>query len=196
MERLSRAEAKARTRKRLLDAAVEVFAHKGFAGASVDEIAERAGYTVGALYSNFAGKEELFLSLLDDHLADHLRDIDRLLAAEPLPGKALGAYLVKVADGHGPWGLLEMEFLRHALTRPELRERLADRWRAARRAVARDVEAALPPVADSMAVATVMIALFDGLIAQRRIDPSAVPETLYGDALGWLAAGLTQGAEQ
>ena len=54
--RLSKAEAKARTRELLLSAAARTFAKKGFAGASVDEIAEAAGYTVGALYSNFGSK--------------------------------------------------------------------------------------------------------------------------------------------
>ena len=62
--RLTRAEAKARTRRRLLDAAARTFARKGYAGASVEEIAEAAGYSIGALYSNFGGKEELFLELM------------------------------------------------------------------------------------------------------------------------------------
>ena len=62
--RLSKAEAKARTRELLLSAAARTFARKGFAGASVDEIAEAAGYTVGALYSNFGSKERLFVELM------------------------------------------------------------------------------------------------------------------------------------
>src|ERR1035438_2954546 len=62
--RLTRAETRARTREQLLDAAAFVFARKGFAGASVEEIAESAGYSTGALYSNFESKEQLFLELL------------------------------------------------------------------------------------------------------------------------------------
>ena len=62
--RLTQAEAKERTRQELVAAAARVFARKGFAGASLEEIAEAAGYSTGAVYYNFAGKEELFLELI------------------------------------------------------------------------------------------------------------------------------------
>ena len=64
-ERLSRTEQQRRTRERLLAAAAEVFAEHGFGGASLDAIANRAGYTRGAVYSNFADKTELLLALFD-----------------------------------------------------------------------------------------------------------------------------------
>ncbi len=56
---------RARTRERLLDAAFEVFAEHGFAASSVEQIAEHAGFTRGAFYSNFSTKEELFMALVD-----------------------------------------------------------------------------------------------------------------------------------
>ena len=68
--RLTRAEAKNRTRQLLLDAAAQVFARKGFAGASVEEIAEAAGYSIGAVYSNFGSKEQLFLELSAAYRSD------------------------------------------------------------------------------------------------------------------------------
>jgi AcrR family transcriptional regulator len=64
---------KAATRLRLLEAAATVFARRGFHGASVDEIAREAGATTGALYANFAGKEELFLELFDSTMAQDVR---------------------------------------------------------------------------------------------------------------------------
>ena len=64
--RKTRAERKQETRRRLLDAAAEVFARRGFHGASVEDIAAHAGFTQGALYANFAGKEGLFLAVIDD----------------------------------------------------------------------------------------------------------------------------------
>ena len=64
-ERLTRSEQQRRTRERLLAAAAEVFAEHGFGGASLDAIAHRAGYTRGAVYSNFADKTELLLALFD-----------------------------------------------------------------------------------------------------------------------------------
>ncbi len=54
-----------RTRERLLDAAYEVFAEAGVSAASVEQIAERAGFTRGAFYSNFSTKEELFFALME-----------------------------------------------------------------------------------------------------------------------------------
>ena len=188
----TRAEAKARTRQRLLDAGIEVFAEKGFSGATVDEIAGRAGHTVGALYSNFAGKDDLFLTLIEDHVAHHMHDIDEILTgeAEGGHGAALGRYLVATAERHREWSALESEFTRYALARPGLREKLAERWRTPRAAIARIVCQAWDPAVDPQAVATVILALFEGLLAQRRIDPESVPESLFGDALTWLAHGL------
>jgi AcrR family transcriptional regulator len=66
--RLSRAEAQARTRRRVLEAAAEVFSEKGFRAASLADVAERAGYTIGAVFSNFAGKDELFRALMRERL--------------------------------------------------------------------------------------------------------------------------------
>jgi len=64
-KRLTRAESQAQTRQRLLLAAVEVFARDGYAGASVDEITEHAGYSRGAFYANFQNKDDLFLAMLE-----------------------------------------------------------------------------------------------------------------------------------
>src|SRR4029450_2260196 len=63
--RLTRTERQGQTRSQLLDAALRVFLRQGFHGASLDEIAEEAGYTTGAVYSNFKGKDDLFLAVLD-----------------------------------------------------------------------------------------------------------------------------------
>jgi AcrR family transcriptional regulator len=69
-KRLTREESKDQTRQRLLDAAQVIFMKKGFVAASVEDIAEAAGYTRGAFYSNFCSKSELFLELLRrDHEA-------------------------------------------------------------------------------------------------------------------------------
>jgi len=188
-----RAQAKAQTRTRLLEAGAEVFAERGFAGASVERIAGRAGHTIGALYSNFAGKDELFLTLMDEHVAHHLADVEEILtAAAPEDRRtAFGRYLVTVAESHRDWGALESEFTRYALAHPELRDRLAQRWRTPRGALARIVCRELPRTADPRAMATVIIALFEGLLIQRRIDADAVPDSLFGDALTWLTAGAS-----
>jgi AcrR family transcriptional regulator len=79
-KRLTRDESRDLTRQRLLDAAAVIIAKKGLPAASVENIAERAGYTRGAFYSNFDSKTDLFIELLkrdhDDisHQLQHLLD--------------------------------------------------------------------------------------------------------------------------
>ena len=67
--RRTRSESKVRTRTDLIAAARSVFLARGFHPATLDEIAEQAGYTKGAVYSNFAGKDDLFLALLVEYYA-------------------------------------------------------------------------------------------------------------------------------
>src|SRR5512132_961178 len=67
-KRLTRKEKQAETRQRLLSAAERVFLRRGLQGSSVEEIAAEAGYTRGAFYSNFKGKDELFVELLQDRV--------------------------------------------------------------------------------------------------------------------------------
>src|SRR4051812_23720979 len=65
--RLTRAEQKARTRESLLRSAAKVFARQGFQAATLEDVAEGAGFSKGAVYANFASKDELFIALLEDH---------------------------------------------------------------------------------------------------------------------------------
>src|SRR6185437_14791237 len=75
MPRLTQAERKERTRAELVSTARSVFLERGFHGASLDEIAEEAGYSKGAVYSNFAGKDALFLAVLDAQFEQRARDL-------------------------------------------------------------------------------------------------------------------------
>src|SRR3954468_10976032 len=70
--RMTRGERSEQTRGELVEAARKVFLRRGFHGASLDEISAEAGYTTGAVYSRFGGKDELFLAVLDDHVERRL----------------------------------------------------------------------------------------------------------------------------
>src|SRR5437899_355118 len=72
-QRLTRAARKEQTRSEILEAARAVFLRRGFHAASLDEIAEEAGYTKGAVYSSFESKDELFLGVLDRHFMRRMR---------------------------------------------------------------------------------------------------------------------------
>src|SRR5438477_12898315 len=82
MPRLTRKEKQAHTRSCLMSSAAKVFASRGLEQASIDEVAEDAGYTKGAFYANFKNKEELFLAMLDERFTKRIEDIEDVIASE------------------------------------------------------------------------------------------------------------------
>lgn len=197
--RLTRAEAKARTRRRLLDAAARTFARKGYAGASVEEIAEAAGYSIGALYSNFGGKEELFLELMAGGARARVergrQTVDAVQAGTEDPETALGRFFLEAADKDDDLPLLQAELWLYAMRNPQMREALAAAQREPQAALAELMEPVLARVGASgrvpaSTVATVASAMFQGLLRQRRLDPSSVPDDLLRQAMRWLFVGI------
>src|SRR3984957_20056068 len=81
-QRLTRQESRLETRTRLLDSAAQLFARGGYEGAAVDLIAENAGYSKGAFYSNFESKEAIFLELLDIHKRREIEALAQLLVRD------------------------------------------------------------------------------------------------------------------
>lgn len=197
--RLTRAEAKARTRELLLDAAAHTFARKGFAGASVEEIAEAAGFTVGALYSNFSSKEQLFLELMSARASSLVTEAAQIIDDNDVGAdsslRTLGRLLVTVADKDMDFAPLQAEFWLYAVRNREVMDTLAARLRQSGQALQTLVETGLErrglrEGVPADAVATVVRALFQGLVRQRRIDPASVPDELFGQAVQWLFAGI------
>src|SRR5919109_3029644 len=82
MVRLTRKEKQAHTRQCLMKSAGKVFARRGLQQASIDEVAEDAGFTKGAFYANFKSKEELFLAMLDERFAKRIEDIEAVIASD------------------------------------------------------------------------------------------------------------------
>ncbi|MDZ7884793.1 MAG: TetR/AcrR family transcriptional regulator [Mycobacterium sp.] len=204
--RLTRAESKEQTRRRLLDAAAQVFALRGYTAASVEEIAESAGYSVGAVYSNFSNKEQLFEALMTDRAVDRMSEVaqaiqeTRASAGDPL--RALGAMLIAMADKEIDVAVLRTEFWLHAVRNPEL-------MRIEAASSAKTLEAVrgiLTDMLDRHGVdvgainvddfATTTLALFGGLIRQRRIEPERVTEEMFGQALRWQIAGMPRKTEE
>lgn len=144
MARVSRAEGVARTRSRLLDAAAEEFAEKGFAGASLDGIAERAGRTKGAVYSNFDNKADLFIALLDRYLDAGFADLEARLAkvdnARDLFTQLQTSAVLAFKRDRNTF-LLIWEFRLYALRNPEVGKRLAEHEAMARAAIEKQIEA-------------------------------------------------------
>jgi AcrR family transcriptional regulator len=197
--RLTRAETKARTRGLLLDAAAQVFARQGFAGASVEDIAESAGFSIGAVYSNFASKEELFVELLSSRSSHRLAESAAIVgdpnSTNEEARSAVDRLLADVVDLDVDLAPLQAEFWLYAVRRPELQDHLAAQFRSNRDAlsavlVARaKVRGQLRDIAYDD-VATVLLALFQGLVQLRRTGPTLVPENLYGTAAQWVFTGI------
>ena len=80
---MTREQSRANTRERLLASARRAFARNGFHGASVEEIASDAGFSTGALYSNFEGKEDLFLVLMEREIDEHARELADAVRLRP-----------------------------------------------------------------------------------------------------------------
>jgi AcrR family transcriptional regulator len=127
------------TRDALMDAAALVFARRGFHGASLDEIAETAGFTRGAIYKNFADKEELFLAVNERFNERALREFDELLGEGGLVldashVAAVAAKWRELQTNDPDFFVLGLEFNLYLLRNPEVRERaLAQRHEGARR---------------------------------------------------------------
>src|SRR5437764_11063484 len=109
----SREEKKAQTRASLIDAAGRVFARHGFAVASLDDVAEEAGLTKGAVYSNFKNKDDLITELIAERLdnTNHAlaNFVDRHASADEQAAQA-GELFMRHLDANRDTYLLAMEF--------------------------------------------------------------------------------------
>jgi AcrR family transcriptional regulator len=177
---------RAETRLRVLDAAFEVFTARGIAASSLNDVAAAAGLTKGAVYSSFAGKDELVLALMDEHIAARVTAGLTTFTTGPDLEQALthvGEVLVEAMHADAAWHRLLAEYFALCAHDPERRAALRDRRREAREAVARalirvtdETGFALPLPAEEMAV--VLFALSNGLAVEAGMDPDAVPDDL------------------
>jgi AcrR family transcriptional regulator len=180
VEKLTPARRREQTRNALLDAAAAVFSRRGFNGASLDEIAETAGFTRGAIYKHFDGKEDLFFALMDrlnerslvqfDHRfqlsGNAVRDVDEIVAM----WKEL---FFQDAD----LAALGSEVYLYELRNPDAREKGRAQMQRVRDLVVRFMESQGDTHLFKLPVETVS-AIFlitsDGFAQAARIDPTAI----------------------
>ncbi|WP_316525306.1 TetR/AcrR family transcriptional regulator [Kitasatospora brasiliensis] len=183
------------TRARLLAAARELFLSAGFARTSIEDVCAAAGYTRGAFYSNFGGKEELLLTLFDDQAARRMAELADLAAAcEGLAprerARRLVEALMRVDPADSGWILLFLEFRLVAARTPALAEQVAAHDRAVARALAevleRELPSLVPPGASAAQAAAVILAAREGLLAR-----TAAGGTVAEDLLAATAAVLS-----
>ncbi|GAA4029966.1 TetR/AcrR family transcriptional regulator [Allokutzneria multivorans] len=195
--RLTREQSRAQTRERLLAAAAELFAERGVNGASVEQIAERAGYTRGAFYGNFEDKHQLVGELLRQRTLRELEEVTVLQEAEN-PWEAVREWNRARADHLTEWLTLRTELMLYALRNEEIRPQLAERETIARDAHTRTIERAFAgkkPPADPAFLALIVHALEDGLLVQRMLFPDEIADDVVVDAVELLMRTWTRSAE-
>ncbi|MGW4529317.1 TetR/AcrR family transcriptional regulator [Nocardia sp. NPDC004340] len=189
MARLTRTESQARTRADLLATARDMFLTDGYAKTSLERVAEEAGYSKGAVYSNFRTKSALCLEVLALIHETKFSEVSELLAGE----EALETRLDRFQDwaertlGDVGWTMLEFEFAIVARDDPALQAALVSNLSLVRGTVAAQLQAladstglALPMSPEDAATAVLSLGL--GLGIQRAIDPS-LPARLITDAV-------------
>ncbi|MHB8693218.1 MAG: TetR/AcrR family transcriptional regulator [Solirubrobacteraceae bacterium] len=203
-KRKTQAERREETRELVLAAAARVFAQRGFHATSLDAIAEEAGFSRGAVYYNFADKEELFLELLDRRCAERAQDLRAVFADTPEDDVAATSRQAQLAaqnaldamTGDPEWRALYLEFLARAARDPAFRRRFSKRSQEMRGALEEVVVERTQPVVGALGMepeqlAVVIDALGTGLWAHHMLHgPKAVPPDLFSNALALIVDGI------
>jgi len=191
----SREEKKAQTRAKLLDAAAVVFARKGFNGASLDDVAEEAGLTKGAVYSNFAGKSDLIQALIERVNAPMENIANIVYTSQPHDAQAAeaGEMLMSIFEQERDTYLLLLEHMTYLARNPDAPR--ASNYPERVSAMAEFMQAqadaeglTLPMPAKEFAVA--LYAIGQGLLLERLVNPEHVPDDLFGKVIGLIYAGV------
>jgi AcrR family transcriptional regulator len=179
---MTRAEQQQHTRDEILAAADRLFVEQGFHATSVDQIAQAAGYTKGAVYSNFAAKEDVFFAVYERRMEQAVAGLERTLDQAPDPAGWIESVLADNSSRRGRddrWLSTFFEFWAHVIRRPPLRERFAAihaRLEAPfvvaieRHASKHGAQLAIDPLQTHLAMASMSL----GLTLERLIRPDVV----------------------
>jgi AcrR family transcriptional regulator len=199
--RQTRKEKQAATRTLLMKAAAKVCAKRGLQQASIDEVAEEAGYTKGAFYANFASKEELFLAMLDERFGEELERIEQALRADRPPdeaARAAGESFMSFMRSDPEWERLYLEFVGYAARDDEFRQELLTRLRAMDARLAEiyrrwTEEIGITPPIPIEEITLMTSIMADGFLLRQQLDPALGGE-LYGKMLATFMLGLKERA--
>jgi len=192
-------------RSRILEAAYSVFAERGYEGAGLERIAEAAGFSKGAVYSNFANKDELFFAMISARIDERLASVRtaeeaaaprsrRGASAPKAIAKLAGMLLRELGEGDPVWQMMFIEFWLRCVRNDGLREKLAQKRRTMRTSIAEYAESQAARIGmklskeEAMDLATTVLALSNGLGIEGLIDPKSVRPALLGELLSRIAS--------
>jgi len=177
------------TRRKLLEAALRIFARDGFEAARLEDIAKESGHTRGAFYANFDTKEDLFLALLEENASHRLADLQQRLEKSPDGPPRLRTlrtfYLERAKDSQSV--LLTLEFKLFALRHPKMRARLAAAHRRIRASLKDESIVKLLPTrrhGESDMDKILFEVALAGLVLEHAYDPKRISAKQTADTLG------------
>jgi AcrR family transcriptional regulator len=185
----TRRERQGQTRELLLAAASVVFARRGYHEATVEEVAAEAGFSKGAVYSNFAGKQELFLALADREVAERIAELDALAESVEAGGDAAaeaGQRFRKLLERDRDWPLLFYEFWSFGVRNAQIQEEFAKRREAVQDALAQTLERIASQLGFELrfpapVLAKAVGAALNGLAFERAADPGTIPDEVFAE---------------
>ena len=197
---LTQPQRKARTRRTLVATARRVFLERGFHGASLDDIADAAGYSKGAVYSNFTSKADLFLAVLDAHFEERARAYaDVALDGGSLEDsyRAVARFRFAAEEREPEWEPLLLEFWTYAARREDLRAAVTDRRERFLDVIAGLIEELASRHGVAYAIPTREVArgsaaLLRGMAIERMLDPSAASLDALEQVHAAYMTGLTK----
>jgi AcrR family transcriptional regulator len=195
LEPLTAERRRQQTREYLLQAAAQVFAERGFYAATLDEVAAAAGFTKGAVYSNFKNKEDLFLALLEDAYAREMTALRATIESSDIPPEARIGDFVSLIGGEFDrvpnMGALYLEFHLYALRNPAARARMNELEQEDIRAIAEILEVereqrGIEVEEPAERTARIIVALFRGISMMRTANPEVAGTELLEAAIAFV----------
>ena len=190
-KRLTREESRAQTRERLLDAAIDLFIKVGIDATSIEDVAEAAGYSRGAFYSNFESKDDLVCAALQRDI-DQSHDELGALFDQPIPTaerlRLVRQYYVALSSDEAGcmlWMAMQLYALRNPAAQPRIAELLRlDRERVVGYVVRMFADLGVPPPAPPEVLAISFIAQAQGIAIARMVDPTWMSIQQFEQVLG------------
>lgn len=201
--RLTRPEQSQRNRGLVLAAARRAFLARGYHGASLEQIADEAGFSKGVVYSQFENKADLFLALLEQRIEERAAENARFVEALVAGGgcsvdqglRALAEHVTRREHADAEWGLLVIEFRVHAARNPDLSLRYASLHERTLAGVARVVatiyeQAGGPPPLPPADLARLLLTVSSGARLEHAANAEVLPVALLAELVAGAPSSL------